>query len=260
MADGLRGVFRKLYWLYKNHGSIADFEMFKKGIYYGPITYSADGLVTCANADFVNDPLFKKAYEAAAATNPWPGFTLQWRVYIVCWFANHVKGLEGDFVECGVNTGAYARAIMDYVDFNSLAKTFYLFDTFEGFVGAQITEDEMKEGIGKYMQSYSDVYAQVQQTFKDFNVKIVKGIVPDTLTECTAEKISFLSIDMNAVKPEIAAAEYFWPRLVKGGVMLLDDYGFPNHINQKRAFDVFAHARGLTVLSLPTGQGVVIKV
>jgi hypothetical protein len=259
MISNLRKFYRKAYWFYKNHDRIADFEKFKEGMYYGPITYSADGLVTCANCDFIKDPLFSKAYQAAAATNPWPGFTLQWRVYIVCWFADHVKRLEGDFVECGVNTGAYARAIMDYTNFNSLGKTFYLFDTFEGFVASQITDDEKKAGIEKYIGSYRDVYAQVQETFRNFPVRIVKGIVPETLSACTSDKIAFLSIDMNAVKPEIAAAEHFWPRLVKGGVIMLDDYGFPNHIHQKEAFDKFAFDRNVKVLSLPTGQGVIIK-
>jgi O-methyltransferase len=251
--------FRKLYWLYHNHKNIQDFERFKQGIYYGPVTYSADGLVTCSNCDFIEEPLFKKAYAAAAATNPWPGFTLQWRVHIVCWFANYAKTLPGDFVECGVNTGAYARAVVEYIDFNSLGKTFFLFDTYGGFVKEQVTETEKAQGIGKYDNAYRDVYQQVQETFKDFNVRIVKGTVPSTLTACQSEKICFLSIDMNAVVPELAAAEYFWPRLVPGAVVLLDDYGFPNHITQKNAFDEFAAKRGLVVLSLPTGQGVIIK-
>jgi hypothetical protein len=255
----IKRLFQKLFWFYHNHSLIHDFEKFKHGIYYGPITYSADGLVTCSNCDFIEEPNFAKAYAAAAATNPWPGFTLQWRVYTICWFANQAKLLEGDFVECGVNTGAYARAIIEYTNFNSLQKKFFLFDTFEGFVTDQVTEGEKAAGINKYATAYKDVYAQVRETFKDFNVQIVKGRVPETLTECQSEKICFLSIDMNAVVPEIAAITYFWPKLVKGAVIMLDDYGFPNHIHQKNAFDAFAQEQGLQVLSLPTGQGVLIK-
>jgi len=47
-------------------------------------------------------------------------------------------------------------------------------------------------------------------------------------------KVSYLSIDMNCVKPEIAAAQFFWDRMVSGGIMVLDDYGFRGHIEQKR--------------------------
>jgi O-methyltransferase len=180
-------------------------------------------------------------------------------VHVVCWFANQVKHLEGDFVECGVNTGAYARAIVEYIDFNSLGKTFYLLDTFEGLVPSQITEEEAAVGVSNYLQAYTDVYEQVKTTFSGFNVKIIKGMVPDTLPLVTSSRIAYLSIDMNVLAPEIAAMEYFWDKIVPGGVLIHDDYGFPQHIHQKHAVDAFAQARGLEVLCLPTGQGILLK-
>ena len=65
--------------------------------------------------------------------------------------------------------------------------------------------------------------------------------------------------DMNCVQPEIAAAEYFWERLVPGAVMLLDDYGHAGHELQKEAFDRFSKHHGVPLLVLPTGQGLIIK-
>ena len=85
----------------------------------------------------LNEERFAKAYAAAAATNPWEGFTLQWRTYIVCWFADHVKKLEGDYVECGVNTGAYSRAIVEYIEFNKLTKSDNIIHK---FIETRITE------------------------------------------------------------------------------------------------------------------------
>jgi hypothetical protein len=232
----------------------------RQAYFPGKLTYYADSLVTSNNADFIKEPRFKKAYEAAAATNPWPGFTLQWRVYIVCWFADHVKNLEGDFVECGVNTGAYSRAVVDYIEFQKLSKTFYLFDTFEGMPAELVSQEEKASGVSNYLDGhYKDVYQQVKETFKEFKVEIIKGMVPDTLPRCTAEKICYLSIDMNATAPEMAAAEYFWGKLVPGAVMILDDYGFPMHINQKLAFDKFAKKKDVNILCLPTGQGIIFK-
>jgi predicted O-methyltransferase YrrM len=64
---------------------------------------------------------------------------------------------------------------------------------------------------------------------------------------------------MNNTAPEIAAAEHLWDRLVPGGIIVLDDYGWRKQINQKIAFDRFADARKVNVLSLPTGQGLLIK-
>jgi O-methyltransferase len=74
----------------------------------------------------------------------------------------------------------------------------------------------------KYINCYDDVI----NTFSDTpNCVIIKGTVPDTLEEVKTKHVAFLSIDMNCAAPEIAAAEYFWPKLSTGAVMLLDDYG-----------------------------------
>lgn len=258
--------YRKLKWFLKYYSEIGfDKKLVSTSTqlmpkhFHGTITYNTDGLITSNNCDFITDPAFSKAYAAAAATNPWEGFTLQWRVYIVCWFANKVKELEGDFVECGVNTGAYARAVIEYVNFQELSKRFYLFDTFSGLDERQISATEAEAGIVEYLGNYKDVYEQVKETFAPFKVSIIKGRVPDTLDQCKAEKICYLSIDMNVTEPEIAAANYFWDKIVKGGVIMLDDYGFPQHINQKIAFDAFAKEKGVSILCLPTGQGVIIK-
>ena len=64
---------------------------------------------------------------------------------------------------------------------------------------------------------------------------------------------------MNCEIPEIAAAEFFWDTLVSGGVIVLDDYGWQGHIVQKHAFDLFSSRKGVQVLSLPTGQGLIFK-
>jgi hypothetical protein len=71
--------------------------------------------------------------------------------------------------------------------------------------------------------------------------------------------VAYVMIDMNAVVPEIAAAEYFWPKMVSGAIMCLDDYNWVHHIHQKIAFDKFAEERGVKILNLPTGQGILMK-
>lgn len=46
---------------------------------------------------------------------------------------------------------------------------------------------------------------------------------------------------------------------MRGAVVVLDDYGFRAHIVQKLALDGFAKSRGVAILPLPTGQGLIIK-
>jgi O-methyltransferase len=259
-------LYRKIRWFFINfkqidfsHKLIDVSHIDVPDVFLGPLTYATDSLATSNNCDFIGEPSFARAYAAAAATNPWQGFTSQWRTYIVCWMADMVKGLEGDYVECGVNTGAYSIAAIKYIAFEKLDKTFYLLDTYEGLEPSLITDKEKEAGIEQYLSHYKNVYDEVIQTFKDYNARVIKGIVPYSLNECDATKICYLSIDMNSVEPEIAAMYHFWDKVVSGGVIILDDYGFPMHKNQKMAFDAFVKEKEQHILCLPTGQGIIIK-
>jgi hypothetical protein len=64
---------------------------------------------------------------------------------------------------------------------------------------------------------------------------------------------------MNSATPERAALEFFWDKLVSGASVILDDYGWKGCEAQKNAADQFAALRGVRVLALPTGQGLLIK-
>lgn len=90
--------------------------------------------------------------------------------------------------------------------------------------------------------------------------KLVRGAVPATLEAFPLDRrVAYLSIDMNIVMPEIAAIEFFWDRMTPGGIVLLDDYGWATHAAQRAAFDVFARAHDTMILSVPTGQGIMIR-
>ncbi len=100
----------------------------------------------------------------------------------------------------------------------------------------------------------------MREKFSAFpNVKLIPGRVPESLSQVPSKRIAYLSIDMNAAAPEKAALEYFWDRLVPGAIVVLDDYNWRLHVNQKRAIDQFAQSRQTEVLSLPTGQGLLVK-
>ncbi|HEY9688077.1 MAG TPA: TylF/MycF/NovP-related O-methyltransferase [Coleofasciculaceae cyanobacterium] len=222
-------------------------------------TYKEEGLWTTKNVDFLEDPAFQRAFKLGKETGSWGKRSLRYRNYIICWAATQGAALEGDFVECGVNKGGFARMIIDYVGFEKLNKQFWLLDTYEGLVEECFTEEEKACGkeVGNY---YEPCYETVVKTFQPFpNVKIIKGVIPHTLPEVTCEKVAFLSIDMNCVLPEIAAIEYFWERLTPGAPVVLDDYGWPEHEEQKKGFDQFAKQHNIQVLTLPTGQGLIIK-
>jgi hypothetical protein len=225
----------------------------------GEITYNQDGLACVHNASFLRDERFVAAYrrgvEAAGADYPW-----HWRVRVGLWAADHARRLEGDFVECGVYRGFLSSAIMRYLDWNRLGKRFFLLDTFRGLDEAFISEEERLAGKTAAYGGYRECFEDVQRNFAEFrNVVLIRGSVPLTLPQVSADKVCYLHIDMNCAPPEVAAAAYFWDKLVPGAVVLLDDYANPDKDVQHCAMDRFAASRGVEVLPLPTGQGLMVR-
>jgi hypothetical protein len=229
------------------------------------ITYSNDLLYTYHNADFLKDPLFIESYnlgKEADGGRLLKDNDIQWRIHILCTAAYHAKHLGGDFVDCGVHTGIFARAIINFIKFEETGKKYYLLDTFKGMDPKYSTEKEMERHRQMNFGTEDEffLYNKVKDTFRGFNVEIIKGSVPETLPLVKSEKICFLSVDMNCVEPEVRALEFFWDRMVPGGIILLDDYGYANSTNdQKEAHDRFARSKGVMVMTLPTCQGLIIK-
>lgn len=225
----------------------------------GTLTYNRDGLATRHNADFINEPRFAKAYAAARETNSWSGADVEWRAHVVAWAAGIGSKLAGDFVECGVNRGGTAMMALHHADLSALGKKFYLLDTYEGLVDGLVTKAETKS-LARYEDLYPPGYDAVVKTFSSYpSTRIIRGTVPDTLDQVDTDRVAYLSIDMNCVAPEIAAGEYFWPKMSIGAPIVLDDYGWSGHIEQKRGWDAFAARHNVQIMSLPTGQGLIIK-
>lgn len=223
--------------------------------------YDRDGLRTRHTAAFLDGPAFQAAY---ARGNAMPGAVdkgIQWRIHVALWAARQARDLPGDFVECGVNAGVTSGAILADLDWNTLDKTFWLLDTFEGPDPALFNDAERAAGRDTHHLAWD--YASVEEARAHFaewpRADLVQGRVPDTLPRVTSERIAFVHLDMNCAAPELAAARALWPRLVPGALMLLDDYAYEGYDAQRRAFDGFASEVGISVLTIPTGQGLIVK-
>ncbi len=213
----------------------------------------------------MDDPEFRRAYDrgirAVGGDYRW-----HWRVHVGLWAAVQAKIVGGDFVECGVNRGFLSSSIMELLDWDSLGRTFYLLDTFRGLDERFISEDERRDGILEKNQYHLDIQfytvesAPVRANFSQWkNVKIIEGAIPETLGAIDSTRIAYLHLDLNCSPPEVAAAEALWDRLAPGAVVLLDDYAYDGYRSQKLGMDAFARAKGVPVMSLPTGQGLLIK-
>jgi hypothetical protein len=232
-----------------------------------PGAYAQDGLISVHSNAFMQDPAFIKAYaRGVKAIGGIDSYRWHWRVHVGLWAAKVASRLDGDFVECGVNKGFLSSAVMEYLDWNSLDRDFFLLDTFAGLDERFVSDGEGKVGAlrrnaenlqsGFYIKGADSVRANFAQWPR---ARIVEGAIPETLGQVTARQVAYLHLDMNCAPPEVAALTYFWERLVAGAPVLLDDYAYLGYTPQKLAMDDFAHAHGVAVCALPTGQGLLMK-
>jgi O-methyltransferase len=221
------------------------------------IRHDEDGVITLHDASFAADPRFDAAYRAGEATGSWSGASIRWRAHVACWAASIGARLEGDFVECGVNRGGLARTVADFVGLASTGRRFWLLDTYEGLDASKLSVSE-RARASKW--TYEPCHEAVQRTFADLpGARIVRGPVPDTLAQVDAQRVAYLSLDMNCAAPEVAAFQHFWPLMSPGAIVLLDDYGWAGHEEQRDAFNALSRELGFTILSLPTGQAVIAR-
>ena len=171
-----------------------------------------------------------------------------WRKHILTWAGEHCKKIEGDFCDFGCYDGVGSKIINDYSDLDGVNKNFYLYDVFDNPPDSHIFPKHSKE-----------LYNKVTEKFKkNKNIKIIKGVLPDILKRHCPKTIAFAHIDLNNTKAEMGVLEYIFDKMAKGGIIILDDYGWMAYEDQMTKEKKFFNDKNLKVLELPKGQGMVL--
>src|SRR5215217_955434 len=127
--------------------------------------------------------------------------------------------VEGAIAELGVWRGDMTRFL------HALApeRTYYLFDTFEGF-----PQQDLEPGVeedGRFQDTSLDfVLSRLHSTD---NIVVRQGYVPETLAGLEDEKFAFVLLDLDLHPPTVAGLEWFYPRMAKGGYIVVHDYNSP---------------------------------
>ncbi len=165
--------------------------------------FRADGLsVSGRNLTFLDEisPAWDKVLSANKSLRGGVP-DIRWRSHVALWAARHAMSLEGDLVECGVFTGILATVICETIrDLGS--KQYWLFDTFEGIPVETVSAAERRnsEALNNNFYNFVDAESIVRNAIgHNRSIRIVKGILPESLSRSSIDKISYLSIDLNNV-------------------------------------------------------------
>ena len=239
MKDGANSAFKD--WLFKL------FDLYKVNHEDSAIFASDNIIATGRNLGFLREKKFVDLANKYFHDDEVHGAII-WRIHVLSWAINYCKNLEGDLVEFGCYDAVVARFLVDYCNLEETNKNFYLYDIFDNppkFKGPKHSPD---------------LFSEVKKMFADKKlVKVVKGLLPESFIKNGPDKISFVHLDLNEADAEIAILKIIFNRLVKGGMIILDDYGWSGYKEQHIRERDFFNDKNHQIMELPTGQGLIIK-
>ncbi len=188
---------------------------------------------------------------------------LQWRHYIVytsVFLAIKAIGKKKFIaVELGVCDGLTAAyAINAIIDNPKVSGQMILMDAWQAMRDSDLLSAE-KGSVGAYS------YLSLKNTINNlnnfpFDTKYIKGYIPESLNNPEIpDNIDWLHIDLNSSQPTILALDFFWPKINKGGVVLLDDYGFVGYEDTRLSIDRWSNIHNVILIAIPTGQAILLK-
>lgn len=153
--------------------------------------------------------------------------------------------LPGDVADLGTYRGGAAMVM------RRLAPTKYL-HLFDTWTGTPYDDPLCHHKTGEWATSYSDMRNHMGTESRIF---FHVGAFPASVGSSQACKYCFVYVDMDTEQATRDAIDHFWPRLVTGGKMVFDDYGWEPCAGVKKAIDeAFAnsdqHWRGTVVPEL----------
>lgn len=157
------------------------------------------------------------------------------------------RGIPGDFAECGVWRGGSVMAmLLTLRELGIEDRDIHLYDTFEGMTAPTVHDTSpvappasetwaQAEASGE--RAWGEVFSPAVFNLEDVRravlgtgypaerVHFVQGPVEQTLTAHVPDQLALLRLDTDFYESTRAEMEHLYPRLVAGGVLIVDDYG-----------------------------------
>lgn len=204
------------------------------------------------------DPEFFRLYERV---KPYTMTSIE-RLYAMHKAVEHVvrSGLRGAIVECGVwRGGSMMMAALTLATLGNTERELFLFDTFAGHPRPN-PERDLKEHYEFWLKrrrtdrssswaevALEEVRSNVASTgYPPEKVRLVKGVVQETIPAAAPDAIALLRLDTDWYDSTAHEMRHLYPRLLPGGVLIVDDYG--EMPGQKQAVDEFCEQNGIVLL------------
>jgi O-methyltransferase len=183
------------------------------------------------------------------------------RRYVLYSMAKSLVSLPGDTAECGTFNGATSFLIC-LAHQEKINYCHHIFDSFKGL--SEPEDKDIPKDITAFKWKKHDLSCSLDRVKKNLDkfdfVHYHPGWIPEKFEEVSDRNFSFVHIDVDLYQPTRHSLEFFYPRMVSGGIILCDDYGFTSCPGAKEAFDSFIKDKPeQRVIHLTSGQGFIVK-
>jgi O-methyltransferase len=165
--------------------------------------------------------------------------------------------LDGDFAEVGVFEGGTADIICKAKG----DRHFHLFDT-----GSGLPESARRSGGGLFEKGHTSFpLVKVKDNLRKYNnLHFYEGLFPDTSLPVKDKRFTFVHLDCDLYDGTKAGLEFFYPRMVKGGIIIVHDYSpgasWQNFPKVEGAVNEFFADKPEAILKPPeSSQAVIVK-
>ncbi len=167
---------------------------------------------------WLNDEAFIKTYHAVKENT----LVDMYRCYELWQISSRLKNNKAGIIEVGVWRGGTAALLAKANQDNS---TIFLCDTFEGVAKAGEKDNQYKGG--EHADTSIETVQQLMQQLGVLDYQILKGIFPDVNAELLqAKTFKICHIDVDVYESAKDIFNWVWERMIVGGVVIFDDYGF----------------------------------
>jgi O-methyltransferase len=172
--------------------------------------------------------------------------------YNIASLTKSTNKLSGDIAEIGSFKGASAKLISQN---KNNERHFFVIDSFEGLPEVKDIDKESGFYKGEYLSDFDDV----KNYLNEFpNTTVLKGFFPEKNAELLENRMfSFVHLDIDLYEPTKICLEFFYPRMVVGGVIISHDFQTPGI---QRAFDEFLADKPEISIEMMERQGIIVKI
>jgi O-methyltransferase len=209
---------------------------------------------TSCYAPWISDAGFRDAYRVARRNT----LVDVWRCYDLWSLMGEVRAIPGAILEVGVWRGGTGALLATQAANFEMNETVYLCDTWTGVVKTGAVDTHYSDG--QHRDASKEIVARLVRRMGLRNVELLAGIFPDvTAAQVKDTTFRFCHIDVDVYQSGKDVLDWVWPRLSSGGIVVFDDYGFPDCPGITKLVNEQRMLPDRTVIHNLNGHGIVIK-